>query len=520
MILCGDCIEEMAKLDDESIDTLVTDPPAGINFMGKSWDHKGDYLPVDDRDYAIHSAMSQFLAPWEAGFLSFTARWSREAFRVLKPGAMALVWALPRTQDLTMMGLRLAGYEIRDSVCHIFGSGFPKSHDISKAIDKMAGAERDKLYLSPNRRPGHESGKSWKQSSPNSMSYHITAPATDEARLWDGYGTALKPAYESWILAMKPLDGTFANNALRHGVAGLWIDGGRIGTEDKLSIGAGRMGYHGADGSNPGVQSPSSRFPANLILSHAPGCVRRGEKRVRGDNGGEGKFRNGDGWGMTKSGRHYTDPDGLETVADWDCVEGCAVAELDRQSGTLKSGGSAAARGSVSPNKTGIFGLCGGQQTWHDREGGASRFFLNLPGEARFLYQAKASRAERNRGLEGMPSVNTNQLNGMARSVDDRPGRSQGDRTNRPIQNHHPTVKPIALMRYLVRLTRTPPGGVVLDPFMGSGTTGVACVLEGREFIGIEQDPDYFEIAKRRIASVEAPPITLEAFSEVATCPP
>lgn len=196
---------------------------------------------------------------------------------------------------------------------------------------------------------------------------------------------------------------------------------------------------------------------------------------MRGDNGGEGKFRNGDGWGMTKSGRHYTDPDGMETVADWDCVEGCAGRLIAEQSGHLKSG------------KKG---------EWEESEGTAARFFLQIDPDPLF-YCAKVSQAERNRGLEGMALVTTNQLNGMSRPID---------------KNRHPTVKPLKLMRYLVRLV-TPPGGTVLDPFAGSGTTLIAAKEEGFDFIGIELEPEYVEIAEARLAAAERPPATLEDFA-------
>ena len=187
-LLLGDCITIMKTLPDNHVDSVVTDPPYELGFMGKHWDNTGIAYNVD--------------------------MW-REVLRVLKPGGYLLSFGGSRTYHRMACAIEDAGFEIRDMIEWMYGSGFPKSHDVSKGIDKMAGAEREKLGLSPNRRPGHETGKSWKQASPHSMSYQITAPATDSAKQWSGWGTALKPAHEPICMARKPLsEKTVAENVL------------------------------------------------------------------------------------------------------------------------------------------------------------------------------------------------------------------------------------------------------------------------------------------------------------------
>lgn len=393
----GDCLEVMPTLPADSIDTIITDPPYGLSFMGKDWDHG---IPG--------------------------ARFWREALRVAKPGAMLLAFGGTRTHHRLMVAIEDAGWEIRDVIMWVYGSGFPKSHDISKAINahektggsslemKRRAALGDDYSPSGTYAPGERRAT---QGITTAYQYDIQDP-TPAAREWHGYGTALKPAYEPIIVAMKPLDGTFANNALTHGVAGLWIDGARVGTEGGTQKGnppkleSNGVYGNGINGACDIVDIGKGRWPANLI---------------------------------------------------------------------------------------------------HD---GSDEVLAGMADAARFFYCAKASRAERNAGLEGLPEreigrgtsrkcANCNQpIVGLAQT-----GKCKcSDRSEQhtKYQNHHPTVKPLALMRYLARITRPPSGGVVLDPFMGSGSTGMAAVMEGRDFVGIELDADYMEIAQRRIAWAEA----------------
>ncbi|MDQ3167366.1 MAG: site-specific DNA-methyltransferase [Chloroflexota bacterium] len=401
-ILTGDCRDHMRQMEPESIDAIVTDPPAGINFMQKEWDH--------------HKGGREQWIAWMAGVM-------RECHRVLKPGGHALVWALPRTSHWTATAVEDAGFEIRDVVMHLFGSGFPKSASVSKMIDKAAGADAR------------------------------FAPA---AQQWEGWGTALKPAAEHWILARKPLGGghTVAANVLEYGTGGLNIDGCRIGTtKDVPASPNGTTGVHGIYGGGfqamqerSGMDPNVGRWPPNVALS----CC----------------------------GNDPHDPD-------------CAAAMLDAQSGTLTSGKPNGMRNKVSPTFPHPTGT-GVPLTGYGDTGGASRFF----------YCAKASRAERNAGLEGMEE--------RAAGVHDDdsyvwPKNGDGSPRNKKVQpraNFHPCVKPLSLMSWLVRMV-TPPGGVVLDPFMGSGSTGVAAIHEGFNFIGIDLDPDYCEIARKRIDHVQ-----------------
>ena len=272
-------------------------------------------------------------------------------------------------------------------------------------------------------------------------SYAINEP-TDAARQWHGWGTALKPAWEPILVAMKPLDGTFAANALRHGVAGLWVDGGRVNyvsEADKGDPDRFKTAWSG-NGSNPGWQreahkdykpvpvgSNGGRWPANVIHD--------GSDEVLA------------GFPVTTTGKYNGASNGLTSVTNY-------------------------GHKSRPP---------------HEASTGSA---------ARFFYCAKSSRAERNAGLEGMPEVACGMMEDDNYPI--KTGSGKLRETKR--QNHHPTVKPLALMRHLARLTKTPTGGVVLDPFAGSGSTGCAAVMEGRGFIGIEIDEDYADIARARIA--------------------
>ena len=232
-LINGDCLDALKKLKYQSIDSIVTDPPGGIAFMGKDWDkHKGG------RDSWI---------VWLADIMS-------ECNRVLKPGGDALIWSIPRTQHWTATAVENAGFEIRDVVCHLFGSGFPKSQNIGKAIDKAAGVEREVIgrgseHYDNAKRKVKNSGFSGSDSDYGSdlegwspLNQKITTPATPEAKQWDGWGTNLKPAYEGWILARKPIsEKTIAKNVLKHGTGGLNIDGGRVGTTRKALTMASKM---------------------------------------------------------------------------------------------------------------------------------------------------------------------------------------------------------------------------------------------------------------------------------------
>lgn len=435
-LLHGDCLDVLKTLDDCSIDAIVTDPPYGLS------DHK----PTD-----VMACLSAWLAgePYltkKRGFMGKT--WDswvpgpevwRECFRVLKPGGHILAFAGSRTHDLMSIALRLAGFECRDTVMWVYGSGFPKSLDVSKAIDKAAGAEREVVGET---RTGIVGGRAFESITEADKYRSITAPATEAAKQWEGWGTALKPAYEPVLLFRKPLSGTVAENVLTHGTGALNIDSCRIEGYDaqngRTRHGGGVVGnassYELPDYKAP---MPAGRWPANLIH------------------------------------------DGSEEV----------LAEFPETT-------SGARNGKRSANSGGI-------GTFHETERDTGRFFAADTGSAaRYFYCAKASRRDRDDGLE---QFDDKQAAGLPmRSADGERGGEglDGTKTDRLTvrKNVHPTVKPTDLMRYLCRLV-TPPNGVILDPFMGSGSTGKAAMLEWFRFIGIEQSPEYFAIARARIAN-------------------
>lgn len=438
-VIDGDNAEALPSIPDCSVDAIVTDPPAGIAFMGKEWDH--------------HKGGRDAWIAWLRGVMA-------ECLRVLKPGGHALIWAIPRTSHWTMTAVEDAGFEIRDVVYHAFGQGFPKSLDVSKAIDKAAGAARpivrERSYTLANE-GGYSGGLN--TSAPRSLSCEVTAPATPEAAQWEGWGTALKPAVEPWILARKPLDGTVAGNVLKHGTGALNIDGCRVGSSgggtqcDRRDPRGACLGHRNAGQSTSGETyhrhasecHDQGRFPAHLTLSHNPDC-------------------------------------------DAECSEGCAVAMLDAQSGAIATSkpGTVFRRTQKAADVYGDHTAdVGREQVAYGDSGGASRFF----------YTAKASRSDREEGLAGMPTGQRDET----RDPDAPGANNPRNRGGQARANVHPTVKPTDLMRWLVRMI-TPPGGIVLDPFAGSGSTGKAAALEGMRFIGVEQTPEYADIARARIA--------------------
>ena len=408
----GDCLAVMPTLAPNSVDSIVTDPPYGLSFMGNDWDHG---VP------GVHF--------W------------REALRVAKSGAFLLAFGGTRTFHRLAVAVEDGGWEIRDTVMWVYGGGFPKSFDVGKAIDKAAGAEREVLRArSYEISDGGGFSGNLNTTKPRKDSSEITAPATAEAQQWDGWGTALKPAWEPIIVARKPLIGTVAENVLRFGTGAINVDAGRVGSGGQLKWEQPRdMGYNG--GNDAGIVAATKntlgRWPANLIHD--------GSDEVLGL--------------MPEANVHK--PSGIS-------------------------------RGETS----------GYQGGWGDR---APFGYDDTTGSAaRFFYCAKASKADRDEGCEGLEerlSGGLNKSRDKGQRMDTRPGRTKMTQEEVRGRNHHPTVKPTALMRYLVKLV-TRRGGVVLDPFMGSGSTGKACAHEGMAFIGIDLSPEYCEIAARRIAAV------------------
>jgi len=412
-IIQGNCLDVMKIFPDNSIDTIITDPPYGLSFMGKKWDYDVPKVEL-----------------WQ------------EALRVLKPGGTALIFAGSRTQHRMACAVEDAGFILKDCMLWIFGSGFPKATDISKQLDK--GHKRK--VVGYKKRPEDNSKRTlraknnWIKGGTDITQQPITEPATSEAKLWNGWKShGLKPAYEPIIVAMKPNDGTYANNAIKHGVAGLNIDGGRIPCNDKPKFPEGKYDQNTdikwrTDKRNKDTQ-PQGRFPANIILDEE------------------------------------------------------AAELLDEQSGELSVAGNIREAKindyNASSYKAGI-----GKRNpkYHNDKGGASRFF----------YVAKASKSERNMGCEELDNKQVNDGRKDQTSIDCPQQRGITYR-----HNFHPTVKPLKLMEYLCILTKTPTGGIVLDPFTGSGTTCMACKKTGRPFIGIEQDKEYCKIAEARIKATQ-----------------
>lgn len=439
-ILTGDSREKLKELEDESIDALVTDPPYLINFMGKDWDKENS--PAGDSSF------------WE------------EVLRVMKPGAHGLVFGHSRQHHRVMTALEDAGFEIRDCLMWLYGSGFPKSHNIGKAVDKLQGNKREveRHHIQSKTNPDIHAGGECHITMPNN--WKVTKGNSD----WEGWGTALKPAYEPIILVRKPLEKklTIAKNVLKHGVGGINIDASRIGTQEDFSNvkprkmmsnqGSVKTDDHDHTASDTWQAAKDKlqnlgRFPANVLLSHHPDCkvvgevedTRSGGERTKTIFSEKEPVSGGEGTGGTMKA--------TTTRKVYECADDCAVKILDEQSGTKKGSGKQT-KGSKSG---GIWNKSTGKpagDTYGD-SGGASRFF----------YCAKVGKKERNAG---------------------------------DVRNTHPTVKPIKLMTYLTKLI-TPPNGKVLDPFMGSGSTGMACALEGFDFVGIDMDEEYVEVSKARI---------------------
>lgn len=522
-VIHGDALAVLKSLPDNSIDALVTDPPAGIKFMGKDWDaNKGDRKQ------------------WQAWLCQIMI----EALRVLKPGGHAYVWALPRTSHWTATALEDAGFEIRDCVVHLHGQGFPKNHNISKSIDKRLGAERTEV-VGRQKATGNARGKGAAGHYANDIAsltgkgyeivkdgWDITAPATPEALAHEGEGTALKPASEHWWLCRKPLsEPTIAENVLKWGTGGLNIDKTRITGIKPLreTQGEESSSLFGFNSRHPSGYSKQGRWPANVVMSHSLFCIPNGTKRVKPSNGsGTARRSNGvstsaEGWGNIgkwkpgSSDTGYADSEGYEEIEDWECSDDCPVKLLGRQSGTHRNGGIAGKHYTSNGDPaTSVYGgniakLSG--RSFSD-EGTAARYFHNFSPEP-FLYAAKPSRRERNQGLENLPEIaSSHNLSSNACSRCGLRVKANGsgkkcecgdlrETMQLPVKgNIHPTVKSQSIMRHLIRQI-TPAGGIVLDCFAGSGSTCVAAIAEGYQFIGIEMndtpDEPYVTIARARI---------------------
>ena len=391
VLLEGDCREQLKELPDSSIDSVVTDPPydltnGGSNgFMGKAWDGTG---------------------------IAFDPTLWVEVMRVLKPGGHLAAFGGSRTYHRMACAIEDAGFEIRDSLHWMYGSGFPKSQNVSLMADKALGLQADR---------GKRFNNAGSLDLPNpTRDFEDYEPQSDFAKQWNGWGTALKPSHEPIVLARKPFDGPVMLNVDAHGTGAMNIGATRVGDEPRVNPGSqnkpGGVAYHMSVKGMPGVgpRNAVGRWPPNVLLTHSPGC----------------------------------DDDA--------CENDCPVMQLDLQNN------------------------------------GASRFFPC------FRYQAKPSRKERDKGCEALPTkvIRT----GLQGAMPVTQTGEQKDRFEREALNTHPTVKPVELMAWLIKLL-TPPDGVVLDPFTGSGSTGVAALKNGFRFVGIEREEEYQRIATARLES-------------------
>lgn len=510
-IFVGNNIELLKKYPDNFFDSIVTDPPYGLGKepnaeeMLQAWITTG-YLEVKGTGFMGKE--------WDA-FVPQPIFW-KEVFRVLKHGGHVVSFFGTRTYDWGVMSMRLAGFEIRDCIQWLYGSGFPKSHNISKAIDKMYGAEREIVGKKTTGNAKQKTNKSgefgvWaNENTSGTQKVDVTAPSTDQAKEWDGWGSALKPANEPIVLARKPLEKglSIAENVLKWGTGAINIDASRISVsendknhrENPSQGNSGENSIFGVGGHNGNLQQ-DGRFPSNVILTHHPECKCLGLKKFKPSNGSGRASEKGGGFnkGMFGNGTSdniggtFIDENGEETIENWNCHDDCPIKVLDEQSGERKAGGKVVG---TEPSKTGQNGI---YNTYNRIENDP---YSDTGGASRFFYVAKASKSERNFGLTGFEEKTSGSLNfrnpeSSGRSEDAPSVEKMGGLTEKRT-NFHPTVKPVKLMQYLVRMI-TPPNGTVLDPFSGSGTTGVACKIDGFNFVGLELSEEYAKIAQARI---------------------
>lgn len=420
-LLFGNNIKELSNFSDNYFDAIVTDPPYGLGKEPNAEDVMQDWISKGYHEVSGKGFMGK---EWDS-FVPQPIFW-KEVFRVLKPGGHVLSFYGTRTYDWGVMAMRFAGFEIRDCIEWVYGSGFPKSHNIGKAIDKMQGNEREIVGEQSSGKILRASGQNERpyQDGKDRFSFDVTKGSSE----YEGWGTALKPAHEPIVLARKPIEKglSVAENMLKWGVGGINIDKSRVEVD--------------------GTDLTNGRFPANLIHDNSEGV---------------------------------------------------------RECFPVSKGAMAPVKSGQKGESKGVYGDYAekgddGASFHGDQTGNASRFFKSI------IYVPKASASERSKGCDNMEEKTAGTLNFRNPSATDRsedaPSVDAMGGTTKPKTNFHPTVKPVALMQYLVSMI-TPKGGTVLDPYMGSGTTGVAAVMEGFDFVGIEMDEGYMKIAEARIGS-------------------
>lgn len=463
ILVQGDCRKVLRKMKSNVISAIVTDPPYGLGFMGKAWDSFPKKV-----------------------YYEFALEWAKEALRVVKPGAFMLVFGGTRTYHRLTCAIEDAGWEIRDCLMWLYGSGFPKSKDISKVVDKLQGKKRKVVgkYVAPVSGRVMSTYQNWsdsniKRGTQKRVIPNVTEPASAQGWEFLGYGTGLKPAWEPILVCMKPLDGMFAQNALKWGVAGLNVGAGRIGGGNRRRCGTSNKEHKNKTGLPPfsntrqETHTNQGRWPANVILSHHPECVFIGSTKTSGKEGGYrylGQQYKVEGFikkCIPKAPSNY----GGEKIDVWYCHPDCPVGMLDKQSGVLR--------------------------------GGASRFFYCAKASVRektvihsLVYKLKRDTPKRIRKKLKKYFECITIITG--KELDKLPAKATRYYEVGNL-NIHPTVKPINLIKYLCRLVAPPKSGVVLDMFMGSGTTALACEELGLRWVGVERKKSYCKVAKIRL---------------------
>jgi DNA modification methylase len=483
-LMLGNNIDKLKELPDNFVDSIITDPPYGISFMNKKW------------DYDVPSV--EF---W------------KEVYRVLKPGGHILSFGGTRTYHRMVVNIEDAGFEIRDQIMWVYGSGFPKSLNIGKAVDKIEGKDvptGKRFNVSGQEQGGLNQNKELRSDNPN-----YVKPKYDNE--WEGWGTGLKPANEPICMARKPIEEkTITDNVLKYGTGGINIDGCRVGFTSENDKNNTLNAKYTTDKDNKqsedwgtkqigNVSKEEGRFPANFIIECTCDEVISGEnnglKKETFENYGNGEYGKKDGRKTQPTakkieGTWYKDTGDIHTNPD------CPCRLLDEQSGEGKSVKRKKVSNTISKPNIDFGGGIKNIDNEYEDTGGASRFF----------YVPKVGKKERNLGLDNFEDKEKDRGNALkcgtcglwilrasgesCKCGDDRV------EVKGTTKNNHPTVKPINLLTYLCRLI-TPKGGVILDPYMGSGSTGIATLLEGFQFIGMEMDEDYFKIAETRINNYE-----------------
>ena len=463
LLLNGDCIEQMQKLKDEGkqIDSVVTDPPYHLTSIVERYGKDGS-APAKDKDGLYQRQARGFMGKeWDGGDIAFRTDTWKLAYDLLKPGGYLLAFSASRNYHRMAVAIEDAGFEIRDQIMWIYGSGFPKSLNVGKAIDKKQGNQRKvigtKGLNSYKTKEQHEVYSNLREDFDKVN--ELTEPFSEEAKQWEGWGTALKPAHEPIVMARKPLEGTNIDNVLKYGTGAINIDGCRVQGDDT--------------GGERKITTRKSRDENNVWTDENSGMKQE-----------ENHFADADPKGRYPANVMH---DGSDVVQDIFPKTTSTKVSRERKAGSE-------------------FGQNSGWNKHNNRDSGLMPAYGDEGSASRYFYCPKVSKEERNRGLESFATKKMGMSGGAQKYSHrgllehNRYNKGQDIGLNRVIErkNTHPTVKPQELMKYLCRLV-TPKGGVVLDPFMGSGSTGMAAKDEGFDFIGIEKEKEYFEIAEARI---------------------